>query len=182
MKWTGSRHCKLDQHNFKGIFLGYTTTDQNIIYLDLDSGVGKSSHHAQFDEARYLQPTRPPAAQLLYDFGVLPETDPLEDDSSSLKAVVRQVPSKGSISSIRVPWPPSAPHIDIDTKWYAPPMSKHLHLPLRTLTAESLRPTRARAAQTKPTRGRNLAAELVKDFQIGVRDMMMVYMLPDPYP
>jgi hypothetical protein len=60
-------------------------------------------------------------------------------------------------------------------------MSKHLHLPLRTLTVETPRPTRARAAWTKPTKGHNLAAELVHDFQIGVQDMMMVYMLPDPY-
>jgi hypothetical protein len=37
--------CKLDRHNFKGIFLGYTAMDQNIIYLDLDSGVVKLSHH-----------------------------------------------------------------------------------------------------------------------------------------
>jgi hypothetical protein len=177
---SGSCRCKLDRHDFKGIFLGYTATDQNIIYLDLDSGVVKSSHHAQFDEAWYLQPTRPPAAQLLYDLGVLPEPDPLEDDSSSLEAVVTQVPT-GSISSIKVPWPPSAPHLDLNTKWYAPPMRKHLHLPLRTITVETPRPTRARAAWTKPTRGRNLAAELVKDFQIGIQDMMMVYMSPDPY-
>ncbi len=88
MKRTGSRRCKLDRHDFKGIFLGYTATDQNIIYLDLDSGVVKSSHHAQFDEAWYLQPTRPPAAQLLYDLGVLPETEPLED---TLDAVGTQV-------------------------------------------------------------------------------------------
>ncbi len=87
---SGSCRCKLDRHDFKGIFLGYTATDQNIIYLDLDSGVVKSSHHAQFDEAWYLQPTRPLAAQLLYDLGVLPEPDPLEDDSSSLEAVVTQ--------------------------------------------------------------------------------------------
>ncbi len=105
----------------------------------------------------------------------------LEDNSSSLEAVGTPVP-KGLISSITVPWPPSAPHIDIDTKWYAPPTSKHLHLPLRTLTVETPRPTQARAARrTKPTKGRNLAAELVDDFQIGVQDMMMVYMLPDPY-
>ena len=60
-------------------------------------------------------------------------------------------------------------------------MSKHLHLPLRTLTDTSPRPTWARAARTKPTKGRNLAAELVDDFQIGVQDMKMVYMSPDPY-
>ncbi len=135
VKQTGSRRCKLDRHNFKGIFLGYTATDQNIIYLDLDSGVVKSSHHAQFDKAWYLQPKRPPAAQLLYDLGVLPETDPLEDDSLSHEPGDAPV-TKGSLSSNTVPWPPSAPHTVVDTKWYAPPMSKHLHLPLRTLTVE----------------------------------------------
>ncbi len=51
MKRTGSRRCKLDRHNFKGISLGCTATDQNIIYLDLDLGVVKSSHHSQFDKA-----------------------------------------------------------------------------------------------------------------------------------
>jgi len=164
VKRTGSRRSKLDCHDFKGIFLGYTATDQNIIYLDLDSGLVKSSHHAQFDEAWYLQPQRPPAAQLLYDLGILPEADLLDDNSSS-----------------HVPWPPLAPTLKVVTKWYAPPMSKHLHLPLRTLTDTSPRPTWARAARTKPTKGRNLAAELVDDFQIGVQDMKMVYMSPDPY-
>ena len=109
VKRTGSRRCKLDRHNFKGIVLGYTATDQNIIYLDLDSGVVKSSHHAQFDEAWYLQPKCPPAAQLLYNLGVLPETDPLEDDSSTHNAGGAPV-NKGSISSSAVPWPPSAPY------------------------------------------------------------------------
>jgi hypothetical protein len=64
VKQTGSRQCKLDRHDFTGIFLGYTATDQNIIYLDLDSGIVKSCHHAVFDEVWYLQQTRPPAAQL----------------------------------------------------------------------------------------------------------------------
>ena len=104
VKRTGSRRCKLDRHDFKGIFLGYTATDQNIIYLDLDSGVVKSSHHAQFDEAWYLQPKRPLAAQLLYDLGVLPETDPLEVDSLSHTAG-NAPETKGSIASITVPWP-----------------------------------------------------------------------------
>ena len=34
VKQTSSRHCILDCQDFKGIFLGYTATDQNIIYLD----------------------------------------------------------------------------------------------------------------------------------------------------
>jgi hypothetical protein len=70
VKRTGTRRSKLDRHNFTGIFLSYTATDQNIIYLDTTSGVVKSCHHAVFDEAWYLQPTRPPAAQLLYDLGL----------------------------------------------------------------------------------------------------------------
>jgi hypothetical protein len=58
LKVFGSRECvkrssdrsgKLDRNNFTGIFLGYTATDQNITYLDLDTGTVKRSHHALFD-------------------------------------------------------------------------------------------------------------------------------------
>jgi hypothetical protein len=47
---------KFNHHDFKGIFifLEYTATDQNIVYLDLTSGVVKHSHHTQFDKAWYL--------------------------------------------------------------------------------------------------------------------------------
>jgi hypothetical protein len=55
VKISGIRCGKLDRHDFKGIFLGYTATDQNIVYLDLNTGVVKRSHHAQFDKAWYLQ-------------------------------------------------------------------------------------------------------------------------------
>ncbi len=61
VKRSGKRCSKLDRHDFKGVFLGYTATDLNIVYLDLDSGVVKTSHHTQFNEAWYLQPTHPPA-------------------------------------------------------------------------------------------------------------------------
>ncbi len=51
----------------------------------------KRSHHAQFDEAWYLQPSHLPAAKLLYDLGleVDPEVDP--DDLTTIPPV---------------PWPP----------------------------------------------------------------------------
>ena len=39
VKRSGVRRAKLDCHDFTGIFLGYTATDQNIVYLDLDSGI-----------------------------------------------------------------------------------------------------------------------------------------------
>ena len=84
VKRTGNRRAKLDRHDFRGIFLGYTATDENIRYIDLDTGIVKTCHHATFDEAWYLQPQRPPAAQLLYDLGLefideeFDETSPLE--------------------------------------------------------------------------------------------------------
>jgi hypothetical protein len=68
---TGTRCAKLDRHDFRGIFLGYMATDQNIIYMDIDLGWVKTSHHAFFDEAWYTQQSHPPAAQLLFDCGIV---------------------------------------------------------------------------------------------------------------
>ena len=73
VKKTGKRRAKLDRHSFRGIFLGYTATDHNIRYVDIDSGITKRSHHAVFDEAWYTAKTRPPAAQFLYDLGLTAE-------------------------------------------------------------------------------------------------------------
>ena len=39
VKRSGDWHAKLDRHDFTGIFLGYTATDQNVVYLDLLSKV-----------------------------------------------------------------------------------------------------------------------------------------------
>jgi len=65
----GKRRSKLDKHAYRGLFLGYTATDKNIRYLDLDSGLVKTSHHCVFDEAWYLHSSnRPPAAQMLFNF------------------------------------------------------------------------------------------------------------------
>jgi hypothetical protein len=63
LKLFGSRVCvkrsgiprgKLDKHDFKIVFLGYTAMDHNIVYLDLGLGLMKWSHHAHFDEAWFL--------------------------------------------------------------------------------------------------------------------------------
>lgn len=63
---TSKRQSKLDWHDFTGIFIGYTTTDENIRYIDVDTSIVKTSHHTVFDESWYLQPSWPPMAQLLY--------------------------------------------------------------------------------------------------------------------
>jgi hypothetical protein len=110
VKQSGKRQSKLDHHNFKGLFLGYTATDQNIVYLDLDSGIVKQSHRAQLDKAWYLQDLRPLVAQLLYDLGVTDNaatymaSGVLYDES-----VVSDFCLPGTIKQIQVPWPPSAP-------------------------------------------------------------------------
>jgi hypothetical protein len=44
VKRTGNPHGKLDCHDFTGIFIGYTASDQNIIYIDLDSGLVECQH------------------------------------------------------------------------------------------------------------------------------------------
>ncbi len=51
VKRAGDRRAKLDHHDFIGIFLGYTAIDQNVKYIDLTSGVVKTSHHVTFNEA-----------------------------------------------------------------------------------------------------------------------------------
>jgi hypothetical protein len=100
VKRTGTRRCKLDRHDFTGVFLGYTATDQNILYLDLDSGNVKSCHHAIFDEAWYMQPTHPPAAQLLYDLGLETDFEVVSVDSA---------PPSFSDDPTHTPWPPPLP-------------------------------------------------------------------------
>ena len=128
LKVFGSRVCvkcsydrggKLHRNDFTGIFLGFTATNHNILYLDLESGLVKRSHHAQFDEAWYLQPVCPPAAQLLYDLGleVEPEDDPVEASPTN-----------------PVPWPPLATCVPPCGKFQVPPCI-FTPLPLRETLA-----------------------------------------------
>jgi hypothetical protein len=83
IKRTGDWRSKLDRHDFRGIFLAYASTDQNIRYIDIDTGLVKGSHHAKFDEAWYLQPSCPPAAQLMYDLGLEADDDHQYSDNDT---------------------------------------------------------------------------------------------------
>ncbi len=179
VKRSGKRQGKLDRHDFEGIFLGYTATDQNIVYLDLDTGVVKSSHHAQFDEAWYLQPVHPPAPQLLYDLGVRPKEDACTEPTP-VSNVQSDYCAPGTLEKVTIPWPPLAYCIPHKGKWHPPPQSLHLHLPLRTIL-EEYHSTTARAARAKAPTRKDIAAGLVDDFQIGKQDMALIYMSPNPY-
>ena len=106
VKILGIWHGKLDRHDFKGIFLGYTAMGNNIDYLDLNSGVVKRCHHAQFDEAWYLQSNRPPAAQLLYNIGIAPDPAYYSETGVVTPPIISDFHLVGSVDKIKVPWPP----------------------------------------------------------------------------
>ena len=135
VKAPGLCHCKLDHNDYTSIFFGYTATDQNIRYIDTTTGIVETSHHATFDEAWYLQPTRPPAAQLLYDLGLEAED-------------TQNTPANNTLSPATImaaPWPPMAPSTAPDAKCYITQQPRSLPLPLR-ITASPL--TYAKAAKT----------------------------------
>jgi hypothetical protein len=119
VKRTGKRRSKLDRHDFTGIFVGYTATDENIRYIDVQTRMVKSSHHAIFDEAWYLQPRRPPFAQMLYDVG-------LESDEEII------VPT--SQPTQLPPFPPMAPTKPTPL----PKLTTIIPLPLRASTPPSV--------------------------------------------
>ena len=77
----GEHAAKLDRHTFHGVFLGYTATDSNIRYYDLNTKRIKTAFHVAFDEAHYTSPVRPPGPQFLYDLGVHELVPPEEPPS-----------------------------------------------------------------------------------------------------
>jgi hypothetical protein len=161
----------LDRHGFTGIFIGYTATDNNITYINLDSRLVKTSHHAQFDEACYLQDSCPPAAQLLYNLGLEAEDDaPL-------------VAQPGV-----APYPPLFSKDAPIASWKVPPRCWHLPLPLQCMPLPC--PIAARAARvlTAPSsppacchRASIVASAIANEFHIGQEAMDMIYMSPDPF-
>ncbi len=118
VKQSGGRRSKLDHHDFTGIILGYMALDHNIRYLDMESGLVKSSHHAVFNEAWYMQPHGPPAAQLLYDLG-------LEAEDCMVSEIGPAVTFKNAL------YPPSLPMMEDKLKWEVPVRLLQLPLPLR---------------------------------------------------
>ena len=48
---------------------------KNVCYVGLKTGLIKTCSHAAFDEACYCAATHPPAAQLLYDLGLVDDVE-----------------------------------------------------------------------------------------------------------
>jgi hypothetical protein len=167
---TGHHHSKLDHHDFSRIFIGYTASDHNIAYINLDLGLLKTSHHAQFNEAWYLQPSCPPAAQLLYDLG-LEADDDVEPDPDPHPA----------------PYPPIASQKVSNNSWKTPPGCCHLPLPLQCTTAPRLVAASAtcmvaESPEIAPRCLRTMisSSAIANEYRIGHEAMEMIY-IPDPY-
>ena len=159
VKRTGHRRSKLDGHDFTGIFLGYTATDNNITYIDLDSGLVKTSHHAQFDEAWYLQDSCPSAAQLLYDLRLEADDDsPLRTlnpvQLSTLQLFLRMLLKTLGRS-----------HLDVAIS---------ISLSDRVSTIPSSPPTVCHRTSA-------VASAIAEEYHIGQDAMDVIYMSPDPY-
>ncbi len=135
----------------------------------------KCSHHAQFDKAWYLQPTRPPAAQLLYDLGFE------ADDDSHITVGTTDSADDNHIRLLPAPWPPLPPHKWSELTWCVPPLSCITPLPL--WETELPQPIAAAAARvrTLPNATSRTASDMVSDYNITRNDMDMIFMSPDPY-
>jgi dUTP pyrophosphatase len=73
----GCRKFKLDNNTANGIFLGYTATDKNVIYIDSITGKVKIATHVIFDKAHMTVPASksPIAAQTLQRLGYYAKED-----------------------------------------------------------------------------------------------------------
>ena len=170
VKRTGSRQAKLDRHAYNGIFIGYSATDANVRYIDVHSGIVKTSHHAVFDECWFDHSWRPPAAQLLYDLGTA-----LANDLPSLP-----------------PTPPTTSHLD--PSMLPTDLSATCHRPT-TPVDDDICSVAASTTTTSSTSGdvrvntttlphhtpSNRDASAVDHYDITLRDVTQIYCSPHHY-
>ena len=140
----------------------------------MDSSIVKQSHHATFDEAWYLQPACPPAAQLLYDLGL--KADDVEISLGDLESDGLLPPVCPSASD-QVPWPPFLAQGTRTSKWDVPSHSRMLPLPLRETALPCPLIVTAARTRVSVTPDSTIASE----FNITNEDMAIVYMSPDPF-
>ena len=69
VKQPNPRPAKLDSIAREGIFLRYTATDKNIVYIDIETHQEKIGSHVKYDEANFLTGSMNPGAQALRQAG-----------------------------------------------------------------------------------------------------------------
>jgi hypothetical protein len=156
VKQTGNRHAKLGKHDFTGIFLGYTLTDQNVWYINLYTGTTKTSHHAIFNKAWYLQDSRPLVVQLLYNLGLEHKDMPV---TCPPPCPVQFAPY---------------PSIATDSAPSEMALARMTHLPLRLSSAPN-QPSQPQVTSTRHDTTISLS------YGITPADMSQVYVSPSPY-
>ena len=87
------KKAKLDDNTSKGIFLRYTATDKNIVYLDLKTNQEKIASHVIFDEAHFSTGSKAPGAQALKTSGI----DTRDEDAGSTSIKVKQLHQKATL-------------------------------------------------------------------------------------
>ena len=157
---TRRRRAKLDRNDFQGIFLGYTASDKNIRYLDLITGLVKTSHHAIFDKAWYTYSQRPPAAEFLNNLG-------LSQDTKPTPGVLYHPMFAGTPHTLPVK-PPS---------FFKQSIAASIPIP-EDDSNSSKRGFAAAAAKVDRTVVYNT---VLSEFNIGKKDMAMVYLSLNPY-
>jgi hypothetical protein len=180
VKRSGSHHIKLDQYDFKRLIWGCTAMDQNIVYLDLDFGVVKTSHHVHLMK----HGTYNLLVHLWHNLRMIWEyyrRAIFHQSLANTDHITSFFKTPDMIKKAVVPWPPVYSMTVGNKIWVAPDRSILLLLPLRTLSDDLPRPITTRAACTKPILQHNIATEIVADFEISKQDLAMVYMSPDPY-
>ena len=75
----GKRPAKLDKHTAEGIFLNYTATSKNVVYLDLHTGQEKIASNVVFDEANFSDGGGSPGAYALHRAGTRTHQTDLEN-------------------------------------------------------------------------------------------------------
>ena len=100
----GKRSPKISKHSYNGIFLRYSKTINNIVYLDTDTKKIKTTTYGAFDEAHFSYPNKPPGAQILIEMG-MKEQPKVADTQDVLPTPVLEIlktspnariPTKGS--------------------------------------------------------------------------------------
>jgi hypothetical protein len=178
VKRTGNHRSKLDRYDYWGIFLVYASMDQNILYLDLDTGLVEQSHHTQFDEAGYLQPHRLPAAQLLYNLWLEANDDlHTSTDNPTLATLMDNNP----ISLLPAPWPPLPPPKLDDSIWCVPPSCRTTPLPLWETNLPCPITAVAVSVWSPPDAPPPTASDIITEYNIGCNDMALKYVSLDPY-
>ena len=103
-KKPGKRPFKLDRHSDTGIFLGYTATDRNVIYIDIETARIKTATYVIFDEAHFTTEAgkAPIAAQTLQRLGYYVKEDYIDDiihdeTDNDMDLQVKQLSDTGTI-------------------------------------------------------------------------------------